>query len=167
MLLPFLAGALSQGLSARRSARTARQQQQLLQQQAAADDAHYYQQLHNSGTDGPQAQAQLALVRQWSEKQNGSNANAALAGNLTREQQLAGNQQTARNVAASVNQLTASQHNVQRQLAQEHLRNRHQSLAAQRQLKQQQAQNQSRLGQHLARSLVTALAYRKWPSAVR
>ncbi|MBP3716920.1 MAG: hypothetical protein J6I79_05400 [Paludibacteraceae bacterium] len=160
MLLPFLAGVLSQGLAARRSARTARQQQQLLQQQAAAADAHYYQQLHHSGADGPQAQAQLALVRQLSEKQNGSNANTALAGNLTREQQLAGNQQTARNVATALNQLTVQTTATQRQLSQEHLHNQQLALGAQQRLKQQQAENRSRLGQHLARSLVTALAYR-------
>lgn len=153
MFLPFLAGALTQGIAARRSAKIGRQQQQLLQQQAEADNAHYYQQMYHSGISGPQAQAQLAQVRQMSEKQNGSNANTAIAGNLTREQQLAGNQQTARNVATAVNQIVATQ------AGQQHQRDQQRNNAAQRQLRQQQAQRKSQLGQHLARSLVTALAY--------
>lgn len=159
MFFPFLAGALTQGIAARRSAKADRQQQQLLAQQVANNNDNYYQQLHASSMNSPQVQAQIAQVRQLSEKQNGTNANTAIAGNMTREQQLAGNQQTARNVAAAVNQIGAAQAGMQQQIRQQHVRDTQQTTAEMRKQKQQQAQRRSQLGQNLARSLVTALAY--------
>lgn len=157
LLKPFIslmAGALSQGYAARQSADAARQQRQLLHDQVNADTGNYFAALHDTGMQGRQAQSQLALVRRAAEKQNGTNTNAAIAGNLTREQVLAGNQQTANSVADAVNRIASQQTSARLQLRQQHQRNQAAFSSTQQKLKQQEAQNWANLGHNLASALI-------------
>lgn len=106
-------------------------------------------------------QAQLAQVRRQTERLNTSAQNAAIMGGLTREQQLAGNQQTAQTMADAVDRLTARQENARLQLRQQHQQQTAAVNAANRRLKQDEARNWSLLGNNLAKALTVALAQRR------
>lgn len=161
MLAALLAGAITQGVAARRAANAARQQRKMLQDEAGQNNANYLQGLHETAVDGPMAQAQLAQVRRQTERLNTSAQNAAIMGGLTREQQLAGNLQTAQNIADVVDRLTARQENARLQLRQQHQQQTAAVNAANRRLKQDEARNWSLLGNNLAKALTVALAQRR------
>lgn len=53
MLASLLAGAITQGVAARRAANAARQQRKMLQEEAGQNNANYLQGLHETAVDGP------------------------------------------------------------------------------------------------------------------
>ncbi|MCQ2192186.1 MAG: hypothetical protein MJZ23_04905 [Paludibacteraceae bacterium] len=157
-LASLLAGAIGQGWATRQSAKAARQQQQLLDRQQDQSHADFYQQLHQVSPNGPAAQAQMAQVRRFAERQNRVGQNVAVAGNQTAEQTLAARQKVADQVGNAANRVAVNQAETERQLRQQHRREQDAIASQKRALAQQKAQNLANMGKNLATSLTAALA---------